>query len=440
MLIKNNKENIKKSLLLTASVTTLMAGFSPSLLVNAKGPEVDAKASITVDYGTGQILQGENIDEPLGIASITKMIVEYIVFEEIEAGNLDWDTKIMINDYPYTISQNYKLSNVPLRKGEEYSLEELYQAMAIYSANGATIAIAEEISGTEPDFVDRMRETIESFGIDDAKLYNSTGLNNSYLKENIYPGSNDNDENSMSAKSIAKIANRIIRDYPEILETASISKQVFREGTSDEIEMKNWNWMLEGLLLEKPGVDGLKTGTTDFAGSTFTGTAVKDERRLITVVLDSGEDTTTRFKETSKLMDYGFDQFKNEVVTEQWKEKLDYQSLSVIDGKEDSLDYQPSEDLEMLIQLNDNIEDLTYSVEWNEDIVSKEGTIEAPISKGTELGRLTANYSDNEWGYLGEGKKASVPLIAAKDVEQAGIFSRLWTSFIDFFKDVKNRF
>ncbi|MDN6195840.1 MAG: D-alanyl-D-alanine carboxypeptidase [Atopostipes suicloacalis] len=440
MFIKNKKINIKKKLIMTASATTLMASVSPSLLVSAKGPEVDAKASITVDYETGKILQGNNIDEPLGIASITKMIVEYIVFEEIEAGNIDWDTKIKISDYAHDISQNYVLSNVPLKIGEDYSLEELYQAMAIYSANGATIAIAEAISGSESEFVDRMKETVKSFGVEDAKIYNSTGLNNSYLKDNIYPGSNNDDENSMSAKSIAIIANQIIQDYPEVLETASISKKTFREGTEDEIEMKNWNWMLEGLLLEKPGVDGLKTGTTDFAGSTFTGTAFKEERRLITVVLDSGEDTTTRFKETAKLMDYGFDHFNNKIVTDNWDENLDYQPLSVIEGKEEELNYEPSKDLEMLIQLNDKVEDLTFAVEWNEEIVSESGTIEAPISKGTELGNLVVSDPNNEWGYIGDGKGASVSLIAKENVEQAGIFSRLWTRSVDFFKDIKNRF
>lgn len=442
MSIKKNTMNLKKSLLLTASATTLLANFSPILSAQAKSPEIDAEASIVVDYNTGQILEGENIDEPLGVASITKMIVEYIVFEEIEAGNIKWDSQINISDYAYEISQNYSLSNVPLKNGENYSLEELYQAMAIYSANGATVAIAEHISGSESDFVNRMKETVESFGIDDAKLYNSTGLNNSYLNENIYPGSNTDDENSMSAKSIAKIANRILKDYPEILETASIPKKIFREGiTGEETEMQNWNWMLEGLLLEKPGVDGLKTGTTDFAGATFTGTAIKDDRRVITVVLNSGDDRTTRFRETAKLMDYGFDHFKEQNVIENWEEKLDYKPLTVINGKEDVLNFEPSEELEMLIQLGDKAEEvISYSIEWNEDVISDEGTIEAPISKGTELGSLVANYSENEWGYIDEDQEASVTLIASEEVEQAGIFSRLWTSFVDFFKGLKDRF
>lgn len=434
-----NKIKNKRTILTSTTALSLIAGLGSGFTAQAQGLEVDAEASITVDYETGQILQGNNIEEPLGIASITKMIVEYIVFEEIEAGNIDWDKEIKISDYAHTISQNYGLSNVPLRDGESYTIEELYDAMAIYSANGATIAIAEAISGTESDFVDRMRETVESFGVEDASLYNATGLNNSYLNENIYPESSNDDENSMSAKSIAIIANKIISDYPEILETASVPRKIFREGSSDETEMVNWNWMLEGLLFEKSGVDGLKTGTTDFAGATFTGTASQNNRRVITVVLNSGEDRTTRFRETAKLMDYGFDQFNLEEVTNDWEEQLDYQPLTVNNGKEDELNYEPSEDLEMLIKLNDSQEELTYTIEWDENIVSKEGTIEAPISEGMELGHLVVEYSENELGYL-EEERASVPLIAKEDVEQAGILSQLWTSIVDFVKGLTDRF
>ncbi len=441
MFMKNNKLTIKRKLLASVSTATLLMGFGSGLVVQAQAPELEAKASITIDYDSGQILQGQAVDEPLGIASMTKMIVEYIVFEEIEAGTITWDTEVKISDYAYEISQNYALSNVPLRNGETYTLLELYDAMAIYSANGATIAIAEAISGSEKSFVDRMMTTVESFGIEDAKLYNSTGLNNKYLQGNIYPGSAEDDENIMSARSVAKISNRIIQDYPEILETASVPKQLFREGTDDVIEMVNWNWMLEGLLLERPGVDGLKTGTTDFAGATFTGTAVEGDRRLITVIMDSGDDLVTRFRETSKMFDYGFDKFVPEVVTTNWEENVEYKPLTVTSGKEEQLDYVTSEELEMLIQLGDNLEDeLVYTIEWDENIVTADGSVAAPIAEGTELGRLKITYTGNEYGYLEDAEGASVPLVAKTGVEKAGIFKLAWNSTVNFIKGLINRF
>lgn len=436
------KQTIKKSLLIGGSSALLLTGVLPGAFISAAAaaPEIDAEAYLTLDFETGQILQGTDIDTPRGIASMTKMIVEYIVFEEIEAGNLNWDTEITISDYAYKISQNYSLSNVALRNGGTYSLEELYEAMAIYSANGATIAIAEHMEGTEPDFVNRMRKTVESFGISDAILFNSTGLNNSDLQGVIYPGSSETDENIMSARSIAKIANRIIADYPEILETASIPKKTFRPDTIDAVDMTNWNWMLEGLLREREGVDGLKTGTTEFAGSTFTGTAINNDRRLITVVMDSGDDNVTRFIETDKLMDYGFDNFKTENVTDQWKDIYEYEPLTVVNGREQSVNFETSESLDMLLALEHSVEEnVTYTIEWNKDIVGEEG-VEAPFDAGMELGRLVVNYEGNESGYLeGEGQN-SVPLVTADAIDKANVFIRFWNWLGVQIESITNRF
>lgn len=436
------KMNLKKSLLISASSAALAATFLPNIITTAEAetPDIAADASITVDYDTGQILQGEAIDEPLGIASMSKMLVEYIVHEEVEAGNLDWDTEITVSDYAYNISQDLLLSNVQLLSGETYSLKELYDAMAIYSANGATIAIAEHIEGSEPDFVDRMNELVESFGIADATLVNSTGLNNEDLQGQIYPGSSETDENTMSARSAAIISDRLLKDYPEILEVASIPQQTFRPDT-DNISMLNWNWMLEGLSQERPGVDGLKTGTTNFAGTTFAGTATENDRRLITVVLNAGEDLQTRFVETDRMMDFGFDNWEQANVTDQWAEVYEYEPLAVTNGQANAVDFEPSESLEMLIQLSDSLEeDITYTVEWDSNIVMEDGSIQAPFDEGMEIGQLNVEYSGNEHGFLGNDQEASVPLVTSTEVEQAGVFHRMWTWFGNVFESIANRF
>ena len=437
------KMNLKKNTMMGLASTVLFGALAPNIgqTVQAKNLEVDAEASIIVDFDTGQILQGQDVDEPLGIASMSKMIVEYILFEEVAAGNLSWDKEVSISDYAHQISQNYELSNVPLRSDDTYTIKELYEAMAIYSANGATIAIAEAISGSEPEFVDRMIETVESFGVTDASLVNATGLNNEYLQDNLYPGSAESDENMMSARSAAIIANHILTDYPEILEVASTPTKTFREGTVDAVNMVNWNWMLPGMTFERENVDGLKTGTTDLAGATFAGTAEEDGRRLITIVLNSGDDKSTRFVETDKMMDFGFDEWAMQEVTENWEAGLDYEPLSVANGKEDVVNFEPSETLEMLIQLDDNIEeDLNYSVVWNPDILTEDGSVEAPIAKGMELGELVIEYSGDELGYLEKDKVASVPLVATEAVDKTGIFGQAWNWMVSFFDSIASRF
>lgn len=437
------KESIKKNLLKGGAAAVLFGALVPSAPVAAaETPEINAEASMTVDFSTGQILQADNIDQPMGIASMTKMLVEYIVFEEIDAGNLSWDTEISISDYAYRISQNYALSNVPLRSDGLYSLEELYEAMAIYSANGATIAIAEHISGSEPAFVDRMRETVEDFGVEDATLFNVSGLDREYLGDNVYPGSNDDDENRMSARSIAKITNRILEDYPQILEVASIPTKTFREGTVDAIDMVNWNRMLEGLSHYRPGVDGLKTGTTDVAGYTFTGTAEEEGHRLLTVVMGVDGDIDERFVETDKQLDYGFNEFEVQNMLEPWEQVYEYSPLAVTNGKVETVNYAPSETtFEMYVHTSANIEEeVSYTVEWDKNIVTEEGTIEAPFDEGMEIGRLIVNYSGNEDGYLNGEERNVVPIVTTEGVEKANFFVVAWNWIEGIFDSITSRF
>ncbi len=441
MLLNHFYPLLKKSLL-TGAAALGVALFSIPSVAAAKAPDLTAEASITVDFETGQILQAENPDEPMGIASMTKMIVEYIVFEEIEAGNVAWDTEITISDYAYEISQNYELSNVPLKNGETYSLKELYEALAIYSANGATIAIAEHIEGSEPAFVDRMRELVESFGVEDAALFNASGLDRIYLGENVYPESVEDDENRMSARSIAKITNRILEDYPEILDIASIPVKTFREGTVDAIEMINWNWMLEGLSHERPGVDGLKTGTTDIAGYTFAGTAQEEDRRLITVVMGVDGDIAERFVETDQLMDFGFNKFALQNVLAPYEQGKDYSPLVVVNGQEETVNYAPSEtELEMYVHTDHRLEEeVSYTVDWHPNVIAEDGTIEAPVAAGLEIGQLVVEYSGNEHGYLEGEEKNTVPLVTTESVEKANVFVVAWNWVAGIFDSITSRF
>src|SRR5699024_9421227 len=131
-------EKIKLNLITSTNIETSYAALLGALAQNLgqdvqeKSLDVDAEAYIIVDFDTGQILQGKDIDEPLEIASMSKMIVEYILFEEVDAGNISWDKEVSISDHAYQISQNYELSNVPLRSDDTYTIKELYEAMAIY--------------------------------------------------------------------------------------------------------------------------------------------------------------------------------------------------------------------------------------------------------------------------------------------------------------------
>ena len=103
-------------------------------------------------------------------------------------------------------------------EARNYTVEQLLEATMVSSANSAAIALAEKIAGSEKDFVDKMRAKLLEWGIQDATIVNTTGLNNETLGDNIYPGSKKDDENKLSAYDVAIVARNLIRDYPQVLE------------------------------------------------------------------------------------------------------------------------------------------------------------------------------------------------------------------------------
>lgn len=423
------KKSIKIS---TLFVTMLVLGtFSPiiaSTTVSAaviEQPAIEAAAAFAIEPTTGKVLLNQNGDEKLGIASMTKMITEYILLETIKNGDLAWDDQVKISEYAHNISQNYELSNVPLRIDDTYSVEELYQAMAIYSANGATIALAEHIAGNEKAFVDMMHEKVESWGITNYELYNTTGLSNSDLKGNIYPGSTEDSENSMTAREMAIVAQRLLLDFPEVLKTSSISEKKFREGTSDEISMQNFNWMLPGLIYERENVDGLKTGTTDFAGASMTGTAEEEGMRVITIVMNATngqEDLSKRFAETDKIMDWTFENWDMVPVFKEGQTLEDVEPLAVDKGKEDTLNVAVQSDVSLLVPTNADSEKTNATVQVKKDLLNEAGNLTAPIKKGTEVGTAQVISEGDELGYVNGDKGEEVTVVAASTIEKSNVF------------------
>jgi D-alanyl-D-alanine carboxypeptidase (penicillin-binding protein 5/6) len=156
-----------KSLVLSLLTIFCLASFLPLNRVEAaQDPlNIEADAAILVEAKTGKILYQKNIDTVLGIASMTKMMTEYLLLEAIKEQRVKWDQEYTVSDYVYKISQNRNLSNVPLRKDGKYTVRELYEAMAIYSANAATVAIAEIVAGSEENFVKMMKEKAEQLGL-----------------------------------------------------------------------------------------------------------------------------------------------------------------------------------------------------------------------------------------------------------------------------------
>ena len=435
----------KKSLLSIVLIPVLLISMLISTPATTKA-ETDlgltVGAAILIDADSGKILYEQNADAALGIASMSKMMTEYILLDAINEGTITWDQEYRVTDLTYKMSQNRALSNVPLRADGTYTIRELYEAMAIYSANAATIAIAETIAGSETEFLKLMNKKAEKIGLKDYKFVNSTGLNNSdYL--GLQPtGFGDTDENVMPAKSVARLAYHLLKDHPEVLDTSSISRKVFREGTEDAIKMDNWNWMLPDLLFEYEGVDGLKTGSTIFAGQNFTGTAKRGDTRLIAVVMNAvdadGESTRpARFNATTKLFDYGFSQFsKQEILPENYSFKGN-ETVSVTKGKESKAKIAPKEGVSLMLKTAEK--DL-----YAPKLVLDKDELEAGVKEGTVVGKVVIERSEGkDYGFI-DGSELSVDVVTTEAVERSSgislffkgigsFFGNLWDGFLGLF-------
>nr|WP_088327661.1 D-alanyl-D-alanine carboxypeptidase family protein [Bacillus cereus] len=260
---------------------------------NVKGPTLQAKAAILMEAQSGKILYKKNDNIPLAPASMSKMMTEYIVLERIQNGSLNWNDIVIISQN----AVNSEGVKIDVKVGEGLTVLDLFHAMVISSANNAAVALAEHIAKTERDFAKIMNDKAKQLKLSThTNFVNATGLANE-----------QNEESKMTALDVAKLAQKLLEHYPDVLE---VTKLTSYELNYNGVILKTTNKMLYygNTKLYFQGIDGLKTGFTDEAGYCFTGTAKKDGKRMITVVMGT-RDNIERFTETKKLLAYGFQEF-----------------------------------------------------------------------------------------------------------------------------------
>lgn len=256
-----------------------------------------AKATIVMEAETGEILYEDNGKQPLPIASMSKLMTQYLVLNAINNGTLTWESTYQPSEYVQRMVQQAGAVKLGMVTGNSYTVEELFLAMTVSSANDAAMALAELVSGTEEAFVELMNKQANSFGLKEAIFYNASGLDGNYV------GKGQDETNLSSARDVAVLAQQLLANYPEVLDIASMTDFT----TSERTRLWSTNLMLPGMPQAYPGIDGLKTGYTDRAGSCFVSTGVFDGRRIITVVMDveaGGTDTINpRFELTKELIE-----------------------------------------------------------------------------------------------------------------------------------------
>lgn len=389
---------MKKLIIITMAILFLL----PTPFLSAQEVENDhsfaeeAKSAILIERDTGEILFDDNAHEQLPPASMTKMMTMLIIMEAIDEGKLTLDEQIRVSEYAASMGG----SQIFLEAGEEMTVDDLLKAIAIGSANDASVALAETIAGSESAFVDQMNEKVKELGLENTTFENTTGL----PAENHYSTAHDM---SVIARALLK--------HEQITEYTSIYEDYLRQGTDDEFWLVNTNRLIKFY----DGVDGLKTGFTNEAKYCLTATARKNDMRLIAVVMGAPS-PKERNSIISQMLDYGFSQYH----TEQLYQRGDkVGKLSLPKANKDAVDVLTEDSVSVLLKKGENSESMETEVKMNEDL-------SLPLAKNSVVGQLVVKL---------DGQTVSeTNLIIAEELEQASLWQLIKYSWGELLKISKN--
>ncbi|WP_040466693.1 serine hydrolase [Eremococcus coleocola] len=308
----------KESTLNTVDPYTMPSDY-PQEILDWYRDNMDARSYIAIDQETNRVLAQQEGNKPYPIASMSKIISTYLVYQAIDEGKLSMDQMISIDP---AIIDNYtsnpNLSNVGLVADQEYSVEDLLNGVLLSSGNDATSALMWQIYGSEEAGVNAMSDLLHSWGINNFKLVSVSGTPNIELAENIrIPGTGENDENTMSAADIALVAQHLITDFPQVLDITNSDSYQFKAGTDYEQTLVNNNLLRAGQEYGRDGITGLKSGFTDGAGRCFVATSTENGRKVIAVTMGTFTDQSNSYWETEILLDELLkfpDLYKNEAL------------------------------------------------------------------------------------------------------------------------------
>lgn len=350
--------------------------------VSVKAPEY-----VLMEPETGTVILEKDKDVRRSPASVTKVMTLLLIFEEIEKGNLKLEDTVTTSAHAKSMGG----SQVFLEEGETQTVETMIKCIVIASGNDASVAMAEHIAGSEPEFVNAMNKKAQALGMKNTHFVDCCGLT-------------DSDDHYTTAYDIALMSRELIRKYPEILNYSSVWMDTITHNTrqgSKEFGLSNTN----RLIRTYEGCVGLKTGSTSKAKFCVSAVAKRKGITLIAVVM-AAPDSRTRVKDASMLFDYGF--AKCSLYTDENPGKLP--DLKVIKGIKEKTTLTFGKTFRCL-----STDGTTFDKIKKKLILPNE--VKAPVKKGQKAGELVYYQENRELG--------RIPVIYAENVKKAGYLDRL---------------
>ena len=322
--------------------------------------DIKANSAILIEPITGKVIFEKNADEQLKPASMTKIMSLILIMEQIDSNKMNLDDEVLVSKEASSMGG----SQVYINEGETYKVEELLKGVAIASANDAVVALGEKVAGTKDNFVNMMNRKKDELGLMNTNFVNPHGL--------------DDENHYSSARDMALMARELIK-HKKILDYTKRYEDYFKKKDGSSIWLVNTNKLVKFY----EGMDGLKTGYTSSAGYCLTATAVRNNFRLISVVM--GEDSIeNRTEDTLKLLNYGFNTMKVEEIISKNKP---ISSAKIRLSDKNKYDLYLNEDVIRLYEINGGKLNYTYKLELNKNI-------KAPLKKGQNVGKIKIYIND----------------------------------------------
>ncbi|EEL70721.1 D-alanyl-D-alanine carboxypeptidase family protein [Bacillus mycoides] len=279
----------KFTILLLSFIITALIVLYFYLYVN--GPIIQAKSALLIDTNSGEIVYKKNESTPIQSATLSKLMTEYIVMEQLHDGKIQLDESVQISNDVFQT----ETSPIHVTSNDKTTVRDLLNTLLLTGNNCSALELAEHIAGNEANFTMLMNEKAKQLKLSQPSPFlNSTGVNNEKNKQSI-----------TTTIDVANLAAQLVKDFPDVL---SITKLTSYQFNFKDFQVFNTNKMIYSLNenIKLQGVDGLQTSLSTNGNYSFVGTAKQGDTRFISVVLDANEENTA-FVETKKLLQYGFE-------------------------------------------------------------------------------------------------------------------------------------
>jgi len=366
----------RKTALLILSLVVTTQAMAQQLPVP---PALAAKSWLLLEVGSNQMLTAEKPDDRLEPASLTKLMTAYLTFSALHKKTLALEQALPVSEKSWRTGG----SKMFIRVDTQVPVEDLIKGMIVQSGNDACVTLAEGIAGSEENFAQMMNREAQRLGMKNSSFMNSTGL--------------PDPQHYTTARDLSLLASALIRDFPEEYKKYYSMK----EYTYNGITQPNRN----RLLFIDPTVDGVKTGHTEAAGYCLISSALRDKRRLLSVVLGTVSDSA-RASESQKLLNWGFISY--DAVSLYTKDQA-VASLRVWKGTQNEVKVGFSSDLSIAVPKG-------YADKVKSEFIAEPRLI-APIELGQRLGTLKVTIDDKVYG--------EYPVTALENVPLGNIFIRI---------------